>query len=405
MTTGVIEMLKVQLFGHFRIYDETHSVDEENIRSDMVTKLLAYVICHRDKALSVQELINILWEEDASENPGGALKNLMYRCRNILKKEWLDTTFIHSGRGFYKWNEEVAVVTDMDQFEQFYTEALGETDEDKRLELYLKAAGLYKGTFLPKLGGEYWAASLSVYFHSRYLTAVKRAAKLLEKYGRYDELAQLCAAAVIQDNLDDTLYCYFIRALLYQKKYDMAMEQYKNACTQLYENLGISPSEELRSVYGELLKRTHEVEKDIRRVINELGEKDSEGAFLCEYGIFREVYQLERRRSGRTGEPSCLLLISVEPDTQNGRGEIWLKQVSEGMGILENALLRCLRAGDVLAKYSGTQYVVLLPGCGRDTAEGVVKRITDAYVGSHSGAKKTRSRLSLSCSFEEIHFS
>ena len=49
-------------------------------------KLLIYLLIHREHPVSVRELSEALWREDEIENPAGALKNLMYRLRTIMKK-------------------------------------------------------------------------------------------------------------------------------------------------------------------------------------------------------------------------------------------------------------------------------------------------------------------------------
>lgn len=40
-------MIRVQLPGRFRMYDETRCLNEEAIHSPMITKLLVYMICNK----------------------------------------------------------------------------------------------------------------------------------------------------------------------------------------------------------------------------------------------------------------------------------------------------------------------------------------------------------------------
>ena len=68
--------LNVRMFGEFRISNEDGMLNTESIRSEMLTRLLTYMLCHRNKRLTAQELIDVLWSENESENPIGALKNL-----------------------------------------------------------------------------------------------------------------------------------------------------------------------------------------------------------------------------------------------------------------------------------------------------------------------------------------
>ena len=78
-------MLTVYMLGSFLIKDQECILNNENIRSDMIIKLLSYIIINRARVLTAEELIEVLWQEDESNNPAGALKNLIYRLRMIMK--------------------------------------------------------------------------------------------------------------------------------------------------------------------------------------------------------------------------------------------------------------------------------------------------------------------------------
>ena len=77
-------MIRVQLLGRFRMYDETRCLNEEAIHSPMITKLLVYMICNKNHIVTLEQLTEALWTDEKSENPYGALKNMMYRLRGTL---------------------------------------------------------------------------------------------------------------------------------------------------------------------------------------------------------------------------------------------------------------------------------------------------------------------------------
>lgn len=81
-------MIRVQLLGRFRMYDETRCLNEEAIHSPMITKLLVYMICNKNHIVTLEQLTEALWTDEKSENPYGALKNMMYRLRGTLRKVW-----------------------------------------------------------------------------------------------------------------------------------------------------------------------------------------------------------------------------------------------------------------------------------------------------------------------------
>ena len=105
-------VLVVNSLGKFQIVSNNGVLNDDNIRSDMMKKLLVYVLLHRDHPLTVSELCNALWQEDEIDNPANALKNLMYRVRNLFKSKFGDAEFIVSKKGSYSWNEKVEVIFD-----------------------------------------------------------------------------------------------------------------------------------------------------------------------------------------------------------------------------------------------------------------------------------------------------
>ncbi|MGL4546698.1 bacterial transcriptional activator domain-containing protein, partial [Eubacterium aggregans] len=116
--------------------------------------------------------------------------------------------------------------------------------------------------------------------------AAKNRLGILEDFGEYGEMAECCREVLKLDTLDEDIHTAFVKGLIIQDKPKLAMEKYKHAVDLLYESLGIAPSEELRRVYEDLLKQTHDQEMDIAAIERELREDSESGAFLCEYGVF-----------------------------------------------------------------------------------------------------------------------
>lgn len=78
--------LKVTFLDDFKITYKDKELSQKSINSDKVTRLLAYLICHKENVVSVGELSDVLWTEGECDDPVNALKNLVYRARSVLKK-------------------------------------------------------------------------------------------------------------------------------------------------------------------------------------------------------------------------------------------------------------------------------------------------------------------------------
>ena len=114
------QIVKVKMFGKFSVEYKSKQLSYDDMRSEMVTKLLAYILVNNSKVISVQELIDVLWVDDEISNPIGALKNLVYRLRNILKKKLGDEQFILSSRGTYSWNPKYKIELDIENSEPIF---------------------------------------------------------------------------------------------------------------------------------------------------------------------------------------------------------------------------------------------------------------------------------------------
>ena len=202
-------MLTIRTLGKFQIRDEEHIVNEEEIRSPKMINLLAYLIIHRNQTLTFYDMADALWQEEETGNPAGALKNLMYRLRVFLKKNFGDEDFILTDHGSYRWNPRQEVAVDAEQFEQMFESAKQKTISEGEAIRKLKAAlALYQGDFMTKVADMHWVMTLNTYYHSLYLNCVRYLCEYYVSTEKFEELEQLCSQALQWESLDEELYCY-----------------------------------------------------------------------------------------------------------------------------------------------------------------------------------------------------
>ena len=296
------EAVDVTLLGGFSIHTGKGSLTDENDRSVKLWSVLAYLLLHRERAVPQSEFIELFWPEDDSANPANALKTLLYRIRAMLEPLFgRGEQPILSRRGAYIWNPAIPCRLDIDRFSRACARAEDQAlPRRERLDLYRQAVSLYRGDLLPKLNHQLWLVSLSAHYHSLYLAAVKDMAGLLEEERLYGEMYDVCARASELDSLDEGLHTRIVRALLRQGKDAAALDHYEKATDLLYRDLGVRPSEELRALYTEIMAADQSLETDLGAIMADLRETAARpGAFVCEYGFFREAYRLEARRALR----------------------------------------------------------------------------------------------------------
>lgn len=391
--------LTVKMFGKFQVENEKGILNKENMRSEMLTRLLAYMISRREKDMTAQELIDVLWPDDQSDNPAGALKNLMYRLRKLMSRTWGDGgKYIVTGRGAYQLNPEFVFHIDIEEFEECCRQVFNSEDPAVQQENGKRAVELYQGMFLLELSSEYWVVSIATYYHSIYLTMVKKLAALLEKEKKFTDVEEICGKAIQIEPLDEEIHCFLLRAMIADNKQQLAASHYKETVKLLYDSLGVRPSGEMESIYEELQKIQHDHESNIDIIQEDLREEKASGAFFCEYGVFRKIYALESRSSRRLGISVHLALVSLYLDFQIQKDDQdYTDLIGVGMSVLEETLMKKLRSSDIVCRYSVNQFLVMLPACQYEDAKMVVNRLKDSFYRSGKTG-----RLLLQYSIDEL---
>lgn len=400
VTTEVVKTVSVSMLGGFTLQVDGNLLTDEINRSQKLWNVLCYLLVHRDRNVPQSEFIDLFWPEEGSSNPANALKTLLYRVRALLEPMFPDGLEpILSQRGSYSWNRAVACEVDADRFEALCRRAEDASLPDQdRMELYEQAVALYRGDFLPKLAGQMWVVSLTARYHDLYIAAVKEYAVLLERAERFEEMAEICTRAGGLDPLDEGLHILIVRALLRQGKDAAALERYEAATDLLYRNLGVRPSEELRALYVEIMDVEKGLETDLEVIQDNLREAAARpGAFVCEYGFFKEAYRLEARRAMRNG--TCVHVALVTVSLPDG-GVPALGVLNTTMDQLLEVLVHNLRRGDVVARYSGAQYVLMLPAANFEDSTMVLERVVTAFYRQHR-----RNFLKLSYRIRELELS
>lgn len=369
--------VQVTCLGSFTISNGGALLTDEINRSMKLWNVLCYLIMHRDRDVPQSELIELFWNEDNSANPANALKTLLYRLRGMLEPVFGDTEPILSRHGAYGWNPQVKCELDIDEFDARVSAAQSSGSKEAQLEAYRRAVAVYKGDFLPKLGGQIWVVPVAARYHLMYLSAVKHLADLLCKNEQFEEMHEVCSRAVELEPLDEQLHALIITALLRQGKYNAAHKHYDYATDLLYRNLGVRPSEELRMLYNEIMDEEKSMEMDLEVIQEDLREAAAKtGAFVCEYGFFKEIYRLEARRCARSGQCVHVGLITV---TDHSGGMPSPTVLGITMDQLQDVLIHSLRRGDVVSKYSAAQFVILLPAANYEDSLMVMGRIETAF--------------------------
>lgn len=368
------------MFGGCSLTYKDKTIDSKKIHSKRIWTLLECLITYRNKKISQNDLIELLYPEDKSETPLSALKTLVHRARAVLDElNYMDSkSIILQCSGGYIWNPDIPLVIDTEDFENTIKKAdLIDTDVNTKLHLLLASLDLYKGDFLPDSIMETWALSINAYYRFLYMDTVKLALRLLSESNKFNDVISVAQKAITIDPYEESLYYHLIIALANTNQVNMARSQYEKMTKLFYSKFGVTPSKELQSVYKMLLKSDNGVEKDLGIIkIQMLDEENIRGAFCCEYEVFKDMYRVEARSAARKGRPVHVCLMNV-----NGREGKTLSKKTQNviMQKLSNCIQSSLRSGDVYSRYSISQYIILLPSTTFENGEMVLERIVKKF--------------------------
>ncbi len=372
--------IKIKMFGNFEILVNGNVVLTQLRQAKKTSQFLEYLILKKDRAVPHEELLEMLWSDKENRNPATALRTLLHRYRSLVEQSGLPELedSILTARGAYQWNSNLDCEIDVFEFERLCQEARTPGMSNREcIERYLQMLQIYTGPLLTNSAEEMWVVPKSVYYHDLFLESVFTLLDLLKLEEEYDVIVQVCRKAMDVDMFDERLHLELMMALVKTGKKREALSQYYFATDLHYKQLGIQPSGEIRAVYKLIVQADQEMEADIEKVQNMLEEdKDGHGAFVCEYEIFKEIYQLQRRMLERYNGTMFLALLTISNTYEQRFDNLVLDNI---MKQLLHVSQTNLRRGDTISRYSVMQYVILLPSVTYETGRLVLDRIKKAF--------------------------
>lgn len=372
--------LQVQMLGQFTLRYGDRTISDSDDRSRRVWSLLAYMLYNHGRSFAQEELIHLYWSNgEKSADPGNALKSIFYRIRTALDKlqPGLGRLLIRRKAGRYFWNNVMPLSLDTEDFEAHFHAAEAAGDDDVRLAEYQAALALYAGDPLPRMTDEIWTIPIVAYYHSLYTRAAAGAIELLEKQERTAEAVALCRRAIHIEPYQEDLYEHLMRGLLRTGDMKGAMSVYEEMSELLFAHFGVMPSETLRTLYRQATRTVNDRTLTMDEVCSQLEEPAPHGgAMVCEYDFFKILYRAEARSIARNGHSANICLLSVSGKD----GEMLARRsLDPAMNNLQLLVQNNLRRGDVIARCSISQYIILLPQANYENSRMVADRLVSAF--------------------------
>ena len=234
-----------------------HRIREEEWRTEVNKTLLKVFLTDPGRTFPHDELIECLWPE--TDHPSRQARNLRARVcelRRILDPSLRRRGFrvIRTTRGGYRLDPDpthcwVDFLEMRGLFEQGRTaEAAGTEGISQAIDLYKRAAALYRGEFLPEDRHREWTQPLRDQLRGLHREVLARLVRLLAQHqGREEEAIEYAEQGLLADPYDEAFYRALMHLYNQTGRPALALRTYER-CVRALSELGLEPSAETQQL-------------------------------------------------------------------------------------------------------------------------------------------------------------
>ena len=357
------DIIRIQMMGEFVIYINERQADHMVNKSRKGLALIEYLIVGHGQPVSNQRLLSAFWGDERVTNPENALKTLISRVRAMLSQISPDLGgCIVADRGAYHWECLPEMTIDLYELEDVFSRLQDTCDAERKRALYRRMMQLYRGPLLQKSELNEWVFPRATALHNQYIAGIYGYIEMLkqsEKAEDEQEIISVCRSALEREPFDDRIHIELMRALLKNNNATEAKAQFEEVMHLHYHYLNVKPSRELMEFYNEIVEASKNIEFNLETICRQLYQSRREqGAFVCDFPVFKEIFNLQIRNIERLDSTMFLAVIMVSKINGEQMGSIKQENVMHG---LMEILRTNLRKGDVITHFSPTMVAMLLP--------------------------------------------
>lgn len=218
----------INLFGKLEIYTSKGFLTEEEISSPRICRFLVYMLLHGKHPVPPRTILEQIWPEEDAENAGTKIKSLAYRLQTAFSVI-SDTRLIISTLAGYQLNPELDIMTDVQQFEDFWLQAQSAITMQTKLELLRKATEIYRGNIYETASSEHWLMAHELAYRYKCLGVYVEIMRMYYDLQDYTNVQRYAALALNIDKASVDAYYWMIRAMRQRDSLSMAKGELKMA--------------------------------------------------------------------------------------------------------------------------------------------------------------------------------
>lgn len=365
--------LRVKMFGGFSASYGDEVLTFGRQRDSKFRQLFQILMTGPGQEFNKRDIAVSLYGQDEVEDTNASLNNTIFRLRKYLESSPLPPgDYLVLNDGVMRFDGGIEVESDAWSFESMALEFENEQDGQKKADLCKRSCELYQGEFLPLLSNELWVIERSRNYHKMYITMLQYLLYWLKKDGDYRSIEKVSARAAVHFPYEGW-EMWQIESLIALGRHKEAEETYQKTAAYMQETGGFLSKKQQKRLHeiGARLRRPEGTEEDIRKCLMEPVQE--QGAYACTLPGFLDCFRMLRRVNVRGGNDFSLILCTIlDAGSHPASGREYCERQGEK---LRESFRNYLRRGDVYAKYSENQYLLLCIGADGENASEIGIRI------------------------------
>lgn len=370
--------ISIQMLGEFAIRNAYYKFPQETKKSMQVILLIVYLILHRGTLTSKVKLMELLWPNQCADNPEGALRNLVYRARQEMKKFYPgeNVDCILSKNNSYIWNSELECELDIAMLEDVINDIIAQQDIDQQLALCHTMLDTYPGEFMFEFPYEEWITRQRAFFNDLKIDCVDKVCQTLYELQRYQDIIDLCDKVDYQEFTNHKIH--ELKLVAYDRL-DMpavAMSYYHKIIDMYYSKLGIKISTKMEEIYQVILEKATKNPVNVDDLEREMCEDHTgDGTYYCDFDVFKNIYRINARAAKRSTRARYLILMTLTDES----GQLAQRRMEEESELLRAIIYQDLRKNDIFSKCNTAQYAIIVSTPKLEGAQKAIDRILKKY--------------------------
>ncbi|MFV2001002.1 MAG: BTAD domain-containing putative transcriptional regulator [Acidimicrobiia bacterium] len=250
-------MMEVE-FGVLGLIEARRVHEPFDIGGPRQRRLLAVLLVNARDVVSRDRLIHAVWGEDAPDEAAATLRTYVARLRKALVESGADTTegSIRTSPLGYVLDVDPGSI-DAGHFEALVAQGRRSLDTDPlgALDKLDEGLSLWRGAAYEEFAHEDWARPDAVRLEELKLSAVELRVDAALACGLHDQLVPELETLILEHPLRERMRAQLMTALYRSGRQAEALRAYQQYRSYLGEEVGLEPSEALRTLEGQIATR------------------------------------------------------------------------------------------------------------------------------------------------------